>query len=201
MPWRTDETARTSAQCRMERMTMNRHIILIGYMGSGKTSVGQILSEKLGLPLLDTDAMIVEERGMSVNDIFASRGEAFFRLLESELLERIAGMEEPVVLSTGGGLPMTPQNREPLRNLGMVVYLQAEPEEILRRLEHDDTRPLLAQGDRGEKIRSMLDIRGPVYRETAAHTVRTDGKTCAQIADEIIKLYRMEDDSHESIGY
>ena len=121
-----------------------KSIILIGYMGSGKSSAARALSDKLGIPVTDTDAHIEADEGMKISDIFDRFGEDRFRDMETELLHDLIKERKVQVVSTGGGMPVREENRKLLKDLGSVVYLKASPEQIAKRLEHDTTRPLLA---------------------------------------------------------
>lgn len=174
-----------------------KSIILIGFMGAGKTSVGRELSARLGLPFIDTDQEIERRAGMSVPEIFEKQGEEGFRAMETETLrqlteergdsEQTGGERRPAVVSAGGGLPLREENRRLLLKLGTAVYLKTSPDEVVSRLEGDTSRPLL-KGDSGrERVESLLSIREPLYEAAAARTVATDGKTPAQLAEEIIR--------------
>ena len=169
---------------------MNRNICLIGYMGSGKTTVGKALAERLCMEFQDTDELIVKREGRSIPDIFGDDGEAYFRALETELLTELAGgeMDVKTVLSTGGGLPVDERNRHLLRKIGRVVYLRAEAQCLNLRIGNDTNRPLLASGDRLDKIRSMLKIRGPIYEECADIVIDTDELDIEETVDGIIAL-------------
>ncbi len=170
---------------------MGEHIILIGFMGAGKTTVGRSLSRRLQRQLLDTDAMIEARAGMSVSRIFETEGEASFRRTESEVLSGLAQRRSPVIVSTGGGMPLREENRRMLRQMGHVVYLRVKPETVCARLASDTSRPLLQGGDRKEKIRALLAERGPVYEAAAHIAVDTDRKRPDQIAEEILKALDM----------
>lgn len=140
----------------------------------------------LSRKLLDTDAMIEERAGMTIGEIFADRGEASFRQTETEVLQELAAMEFPAVISTGGGMPLKEKNRRALRTMGMVVYLMVRPETVLQRLAGDTARPLLQGEDKSGKVKSLLTQRDPVYREAAHIVVETDGKKPEVIAAEIL---------------
>lgn len=162
--------------------------VLIGYMGCGKTTIGQALSKNMNLKFQDTDAMIVEKQGMSINDIFDRFGEGYFRDLETETLKEMCDSTENTVLSCGGGLPMREENRSLLKKIGKVVYLSVKPDTVYDRLKDDDTRPLL-RGDEDtvkEKINSMIKTRGPVYESCADVVIETDNLSIDEIID-IIK--------------
>lgn len=164
---------------------MGQHIILIGFMGAGKTTVGRRLAALLGRELLDTDQQIERQAGMTINRIFETEGEASFRRRETEALRRLADRKAPAVISAGGGLPLREENREILKTLGLTVYLRVRPETVLQRLEGDHTRPLLAGEHPEETVRRLLEERGGIYAMAASLTADTDGKSPEAIAEEI----------------
>ena len=165
-----------------------QNIILIGFMGAGKTSVGKAIAEIRKKPLIDTDQMIEEYAGMTISRIFAEKGEKAFRQLETEVLERLLETADGDVISVGGGLPMREENRTLLKKLGMVVYLKVEPETVLERLKGDTTRPLLQAEDVKKRVQSLLAERGPVYTEAAHQTLAVDGRDIMDLAKEIIGM-------------
>ncbi|MDE7478489.1 MAG: shikimate kinase, partial [Lachnospiraceae bacterium] len=120
------------------------NIILTGYMGSGKTTVGRNVAKLMNYTFVDTDELIVEQQNRSINEIFAADGEQAFRDMETALLQKlIADKKEHLVISTGGGMPLRAENRQLLSRLGKVVYLKASPKTIYNRIKGDTTRPLL----------------------------------------------------------
>ena len=154
-------------------------------MGCGKTSVGRLLSQRLGYQFVDLDQAIVGEAGASVKEIFASRGEPAFRRLESEALQRVAA-GAGVVVSTGGGAVLAQPNRAVMRDAGCIVNLTASVEAIAARLCGDSERPLL-EGDASlERIRNMLATREQFYAD-ADLRIDTSAKTVAAVAAEIIE--------------
>ena len=164
-----------------------KNIILIGFMGSGKSTIGRELSKSLGYPLLDTDALIVKRAGKPIARIFSDEGEAAFRDLESGILGELA--EDPSarhIISTGGGIITRPENCALLRRLGYVVWLVVTPAEILRRTNRNRNRPLLNNDHPEETIRTLLAERTPAYRDTAHLTVETDNLTFPEICAGII---------------
>ncbi len=164
-----------------------RSIILTGYMGCGKTTVGRELSRRTGKILADTDEMIVERENCPVSQIFAEKGEPYFRDLETKLLRDLGAGETDMVCSTGGGIVLRRENRELLRKIGFTVWLTALPETISERLAADRDRPLLPAGADPERIREMIRERSEAYKESADLIVRTDGKNPEEIADEILR--------------
>jgi shikimate kinase len=165
-----------------------RNIVLVGFMGTGKTTVGRLLSEQTGMPLVDMDALIEERAGKSITDIFAQNGEPHFRTLERELVRELAS-KEGLIVSTGGGIILNRENITDFEKSGLVVCLLASAETVLDRVRHDDTRPLLA-GDKETKIVQLLETRKPLY-EAIAHKIDTNGRpTPEPTAAEIIELYK-----------
>lgn len=167
---------------------MNKTVILIGFMGSGKTSTGKELAVMLNIPFLDTDEIIEKEQNRSINDIFAAEGEAYFRKLEQTLIQRLLKEETKGVLSVGGGLPVFSGNAEILKKMGSVVLLNAQKETLIKRLQSDATRPLLADGSLEQKIESLMQARAQIYRETADFVVETDGCTPKEAAQKILQF-------------
>lgn len=165
------------------------NIILTGFMGSGKTSVGNQLARLLGFGFIDTDTLIEEQEKESISSIFENRGEEYFRELETKLLSGLRDSLKSCVLSTGGGLPLLKENRDMLKEMGFVVYLEASPDELKRRLSQDESRPLLKKIQSDEAFAGMLNVRAPVYEEFADFKILTDGKTPLQLAKIIIKEY------------
>ncbi len=165
---------------------IRRPIILCGYMGSGKSTVARELSRKLGIPVIDTDERIVKTQGKSINDIFAQQGETAFRDMETELIKELIREEAGGIISLGGGMVLREENRKLLRALGPVVFLEASPEVIYKRVSGNSDRPLLAGDDLMGKIESMLKIRTPLYKDAAGICVDTDGINAAAVAECII---------------
>ena len=155
-------------------------------MGCGKSTIGKKLSEILNIKLVDTDARIEERQGMTVSEIFATKGEPFFRDLETGTLQELLEEKESMVISVGGGLPLREENRRLLQRLGKVIYLKAEPETIYNRVKGDTTRPLLQTGNPMEKIREMLGQREEKYQAAADKIVIVDDKEISKIVYEVL---------------
>lgn len=163
------------------------NIVLEGFMGSGKSTVSELLSEELMLELIDTDEVIEDTEGRTINEIFETEGEASFRKMETDLLEAIDSDHwREFVISLGGGMPVKEENRELLRKIGKVVYLRAKPETIFERVKDDDKRPLLKTEDPLAKIEELLEKRAAFYEDVADMIIDTDGKTPSEITKEII---------------
>ena len=138
--------------------TRKHNVIFTGFMGAGKTTVGKELVKK-GFELIDTDAYIEACERMSISDIFAQKGEDYFRQAETKALKTLLVQDKQFVISCGGGMPLREENRKLLKKLGMVVYLRIQPETVLARLKGDTTRPLLKGDDSGERVRTLMKQR------------------------------------------
>ena len=158
------------------------NILLTGFMGAGKTTVGRKLAKRLGYFFIDTDQEIEKEQGCSINDIFKYGGESYFRNMETDLLKSLQSRENSV-LATGGGMIMRTLNRELMQSLGKRVYLKVSFEEIFRRMRQDKKRPLFQQDE--EKIREILEERIPIY-EQAECIIDTNNMNYSQMVTEII---------------
>ncbi|WP_313070435.1 shikimate kinase [Melaminivora sp.] len=157
---------------------MQARCALVGLPGSGKTTVGRQLARRLKLPFIDMDQLLEERLGTSIRIYFEQCGEESFRNHEEQLLAELAAQGGPMVLSTGGGAVLRPANRAALRSgFDQVLYLRAAPDDILRRLSHDQSRPLLQVADPLARLRELCRVRDPLYRETAHHVIETGRPT------------------------
>ncbi len=152
--------------------TAHTNIVLIGFMGSGKTSIGRLVAQRLGFQFIDTDAVIIERVGMQIPEIFERHGEAWFREQETCTL-RSLGILNRAVISTGGGVVTRETNHELLRDLGFVVWLTASEEVIFERVSRNKKRPLLQTADPRETVRKLLTERRPLYEAVAEFTLET----------------------------
>ena len=158
-------------------------------MGSGKSTIGKKIAENFGICFLDTDAWIEEREQITISEIFASLGEAYFRELETKYLEVLLeesgkGFDGKViknVISVGGGLPMKEGNRQLLKKLGTVIYLKATEETIYNRLKTDPTRPLLQGDNPKQKIKNLMEQREEIYCQAADVVVEVDNKEIMEI--------------------
>lgn len=164
---------------------MKDNIILTGFMGSGKTSVGIRLSYALKRTMIDTDSWIEKKQKMTVSEIFATKGEEAFRKMETECLEELIRTADKQIISVGGGLPVREENRRLLSKLGRVFYLKASPEIIYERLKTDTTRPLLQVADPLMQIRNLLKAREDCYVDSADVVIDVSGKTFEEIIEQI----------------
>lgn len=162
------------------------NIVLIGFMGAGKSTVARTLSELRGYRVLEMDAMIEEREGMTIPEIFRTRGEAYFRDAETKLLRELEASDGTVV-SCGGGTPLRPENLAPMHAIGPVVWLEASPETVLERVREDHSRPLLENNKNAAFIAQMLEGRRPKYEAAADLRITTDGKTAREICRELLE--------------
>ena len=149
-------------------------IVLIGFMGAGKSATGKTLAQITGLPHFETDEMVAKQFGLSIPEIFAALGEEKFRDAETETLEQFSP-DIPAIIVTGGGIVLRPENIPLLRALGTVVSLEADEETLLRRISNGPARPLLQTENPGASLRQMLQTRRPLY--DAASDIRLDTST------------------------
>lgn len=164
---------------------------LVGMPGSGKSTVGRQLAHRTGVPFIDLDHRLEQSLGTSIRSFFETEGEARFRDLESEMLAEVAQQPGGMVLSTGGGAVLRPENRQVLRALGTVLYLRASPEEIFKRIRHDRSRPLLQVPNPLERLRELLAQRDSLYRETAHYVIETGRPTVSTLVNMVMMQLEM----------
>lgn len=165
-----------------------QNIILVGYMGCGKSTVGREIGLQLSYPMVDTDCLIVDSVGMSIAKIFQQHGEEYFRDLETELLSQIHATEcTKQIISTGGGMPVRVENRKWLKKLGYVVWLKAGVDTVMERISKSNHRPLLNAENPREKIEKMLAERNPIYDEVADLIINTDDLAISETVHGIIE--------------
>jgi len=161
-------------------------VFLIGPMGSGKTAVGRQLARALQLPFHDSDAEIERRTGVDIPFIFEKEGEAGFRQREREAIGTLTALEG-IVLATGGGAVLLPDNRRNLAERGRVVYLQTSVAQQADRVRHGRNRPMLASGDPGVRLGELMDVRAPLYAEIADIVVSTDGRRVSNVAEQVLR--------------
>lgn len=166
---------------------MTGSIILIGPMGSGKSTIGRLLAARLRLPYVDSDHLIVSHTGVDVPTIFEIEGEVGFRERERKVIADLAEAQSDIVLATGGGAILDPNNRAHLRNLGQVIYLDVSVEEQMKRVRHDRNRPLLQNTDLEARLQSLATQRNALYRQTAHWRVAGDGLRSDQVLRRILR--------------
>jgi shikimate kinase len=158
------------------------HLVLVGLMGVGKSSVGKRCAELLDRPFVDTDELVVATAGVGFDELWAAEGEAGFRTRERIAVADAAASPTPLVIACGGGAVLDPDNRRALRARGFVVWLDAPPVVLATRLADDDSRPLLAGGDRATTLTRLAGTRAAAYEAAADVRIETDGRTIDDVA-------------------
>ena len=174
-------------------MQSGRHLVniaLIGFMGTGKTSVARLVAEQLRFDYLDTDEVIQTNTGRSITEIFTRDGEPAFRALEQKVVAELASHTRTVI-ATGGGLPVYSNNLASLKTHALVVSLWSSPEKIWERVRHQSHRPLLHDKDPQAKIRELLAAREPFYKE-ADVLLNTELRSVREVAQQVIHQFRLE---------
>lgn len=167
--------------------TAERPVVLVGLMGAGKSTVGHAVAARLGRPYVDTDLEVEERTGRRIAELFAHDGEAIFRRHEADALADALDHRPAPVVAAGGGIVTTEANRALLARRAVVVWLHASPEVLAGRVGDDPDRPLL-DGDALETLRRLEAERRPLYDEAADMAVHVDGRTVAEVADEVVVL-------------
>jgi shikimate kinase len=167
-------------------MEASRNIFLVGLMGAGKTTVGRQLAQHLRKQFIDADQEIVRRTGVPIGTIFEIEGEEGFRAREAQVLEGLSALED-VVLATGGGVVLRPENRARLRERGFVIYLRARPRDLHLRTRHDKARPLLQTGDPLARLEDLFAARDPLYREVADLVVDTGRQSVAALVGQLLQ--------------
>ena len=163
---------------------LSANIVLVGFMGTGKSTVGRVIAQKLGFHFIDTDDVIEQTSKAKISDIFAEHGEVYFRDLESQAVKSVALMKNQVV-ATGGGVVLRSSNIDLLRTGGPIFCLNATPKSIWDRVRGSRSRPLLRGPNPLKKIETLLDKRAPYYA-LADHQIETTGVSVDRVANEII---------------
>lgn len=163
------------------------NVVLIGFMGSGKSTVGKKLAERLEIEWLDMDTDIEAREGQLITEIFSDKGEAHFRALETQYIKELIQVKKKVI-STGGGVVLNEENVEILKKIGMVIFLHADSEQIMEHLNEDNTRPLIQGENVKDKVKTLLEQRDPLYLSSADIIIQTTGKEVDHIIEEIMLL-------------
>ncbi|MGI6269126.1 MAG: shikimate kinase [Candidatus Howiella sp.] len=160
------------------------NIVLCGFMGCGKTTVGRMTARRLGIDFVDMDVYIEQQAGMTVSEIFASKGESAFRRMETEAARQLSERNN-LMIATGGGTVLNPENVALLKRNGVIVLLQVSPETVLWRLRNNNTRPLLQRPDKEAAVRTLMAERTPVYKNAAGIILSANmpsGQVAAQLS-------------------
>lgn len=169
------------------------NLFLVGPMGAGKSTIGRQLAELLHRPFFDSDRLIEERTGAAISWIFELEGEPGFRQREQRVIDELTALEG-VVLATGGGAILDPENRRHLAGRGCVVYLRVSVEQQLERTRRDRSRPLLQTADPEARLLELIRIREPLYREVADLTVNTNGRSVRAVALDILRQLQSEEE-------
>lgn len=169
-----------------------RNIVLIGFMGSGKTAAGKKLSEKLNTAFVDIDKLIEKEQETTIADIFSISGEKHFRALEKEMVVRVSREAEEKVIATGGGVVLNPENMTNLRQRGVIIWLSVSPETVYQRTKKNRYRPLLLGASPKKKIEELMKSRRHLYSK-ADFKVETSDRSIDEVADEILNLLKKKE--------
>ena len=163
----------------------NSNIFLIGLMGAGKSTVGRVLARKLNSRFVDSDHALEERCGVKIPTIFEMEGEAGFRKREAQIIEELT-QEKGLILATGGGSVLLPENRRALSERGTVVYLHANPIELWHRTKGGEGRPLLQNGEPKTILENLYALRDPLYREIADHIIETGKPSVNQLVNTLL---------------
>lgn len=172
-------------------------IFLIGPMGAGKTTMGRQLAKKLNLEFIDSDRVIEERTGVDIPLIFEKEGEEGFRKREEAIIDELTQLDN-IVLATGGGAILKPDNRRHLKQRGLVIYLHTDIKNLIERVRFDKNRPLLQTDDPEARLRELMETREPLYRETANITINTGEKSIRNVINVILDAVKTYQDSQDS---
>jgi shikimate kinase len=167
-------------------MEKPRNVFIVGPMGAGKTTVGKLLADELGLEFLDSDKEIEDRTGADIGWIFDVEGETGFRKREAAMIDELTA-RSGVLVATGGGAVLLEENRKRLVSRGTVIYLNAPLEQQIERTSRDRTRPLLRDGEPGDVLAALQEDRGPLYKEVADFTFTADRRSAKALAQEIAR--------------
>lgn len=166
---------------------MEQNIIFVGPMGAGKTTIGKQLARQLGKTFYDSDRVIEERTGANIPLIFELEGEDGFRRREKAVIAELTQMDN-IVLATGGGAILDPENRDQITRQGFVIYLNAPLEQLIKRTSKDRNRPLLQTADPHKKLEEILNVRDPLYREVADEIVETDNSPARNVVKKLMAI-------------
>ena len=169
------------------------NVILIGFMGSGKTTIGKMLSGAARYRFTDTDELIELREKRKINDIFATDGEEYFRDLETAVIKEIANTMDRTVISVGGGLPVRDENRTYMKKNAVTIYLRATVDSLCKRLGGDTTRPLLKGDDLRQRIESLMEKRSRIYEEAADFVLDTDSLLPSEVVEKLLEFLKQCD--------
>ena len=166
---------------------MKKNLILCGFMGSGKSTIGKLLSEKMGTRFIDTDAYIEQKEGMKISEMFEKYGEDYFRSREREVCEELSQLKRTVI-STGGGTLLNEDNMRALKKNGVIFLLNVSSRTVLTRLKNDSTRPLLQQDDKEHAVKMLLNKRIRLYNRAADYVIDAE-ESPRKVSLKILSIY------------
>lgn len=173
-------------------------IIFVGLPGSGKTTIGRQLARRWGLDFVDTDHVIEHRLGCAIREFFAREGEDRFRDLEQQVVDDLTRSQGGVI-ATGGGAVLREANRRHMHERGQVIYLRSSPEDVFRRLRHDTARPLLQVDDPLQRLRSLYELRDPLYRDAAHFVIETGRPSVVMLVNMIVMQLELAGHSPASL--
>ena len=168
---------------------MNKNIVIIGFISTGKTAVGKALAKKLGKTLVDVDDLIATVTGKTPGEIYLSEGEITFRELEIDLIKSVSA-RDGIIISCGGGAVVNKINIDRLKRNGYIILLTADPEVIIKRTQNQKDRPIIDSGKREENIRRLLDERSCLWQPAADTIIDTTDKSVEEIAEIVIDAFK-----------
>lgn len=167
---------------------MDKNIVILGFMGTGKTAVAKKIANDLRMQFVETDSIIEEREGISINEIFSAKGEPYFRKVEADVVKELSN-KKGLVISAGGGVVLNPDNIKELQKNCILICLNATPEEIYKRVQDEKHRPLLKVNDPLKKIKDLLNYRKPYYNKIKLQ-IDTTGKSIEDVVGEVKKCIR-----------
>mgnify|MGYP001295101774 CR=1 FL=1 len=185
----------------IDGLVLTRSIVLVGLMGSGKSSIGKSLAEHLAIKFVDSDDKIEKAAGLSIRNIFEIHGELHFRAYERQIIADLLNEEHPIVLATGGGAYMDIETRRNIRDRCISIWLKSELEVLLKRVSKRRSRPLLNTGNKKETLRNLMETRYPIYEEADITVLSTDvpkKETVAQAINALEKFLKLNSNYHQS---
>ena len=166
-----------------------KNLVLVGFMGSGKTVVGKLVAQHLGMRFIDMDEEIEKRAGKKISEIFAHDGESYFRRLERVLTKELAG-QEGLVVATGGGIVLDPRNITDFRKNAILIGLGVHVDTVLRRVGRQTHRPLLEGRDKRGQVEKLLELRGPLYHDAGTY-IETDNRTIDEVVTAVAAVYHL----------
>jgi len=165
-----------------------KNLVLVGFMGSGKTVVGKLVAERLGMHFMDMDDEVERREGRKISEVFAQDGESYFRRLERVLTQELASQTDWVI-ATGGGIVLDPRNLDDFRKTSVIIGFGIHVDTVLQRVGHQTHRPLLEGGDKHKRVQKLLAQREPLYR-AAGEYIDTNDRTIDEVVNKVVAAYQ-----------